>query len=242
MFQMRVVLLSAALLSGLATAAQAAFIESGSASFGPTPVGTVEYAVYQNDGTSGGNWAAQLSLAFGVPVLPTLAPLTDSGAIQLNAAYVYLYEVLIPNDPMNDVSELQVAGNVGEFSSYGNLSGIVFANPFGTAIGLGTGSTAFFAKIPMGTIAGNHYVNFVLDPTLNPPPTGAFQNSTLVFITSNDSPTMTLSGLHDGNTSFNFLPTPTPLPAGFVLLLSGLPGMIGVGLVRRRGKSQAGSN
>jgi hypothetical protein len=62
--------------------------------------------------------------------------------------------------------------------------------------------------------------------------------SSVVFFTVDiGDATYREASLTDGGNAFGDLPTATPVPAGLALLLTGLPGLAGLGLVLRRKES-----
>jgi hypothetical protein len=95
-----------------------------------------------------------------------------------------------------------------------------------------TGTAAFDPT--MGTLTGS-MVEFNWG---DPPMIGAGLWSSVVFFTADiGSATYREATLTDAGATFGDLPTATPVPAGLALLLTGLPGLAGLGLVLRRKES-----
>src|SRR3569623_536718 len=123
----------ACLLDGIAVALQPAAAEAGfltgfsgwtMMSDNSTATELVNFTVYQNDGTSGGNWTPQLGVS------PTDG---TGGGVDTQAQYVYMYEVVNVGGATSKIGFFNINSYDQPYSSAGWLSGKVFND--GAAVG-----------------------------------------------------------------------------------------------------------
>jgi hypothetical protein len=268
------------LLGGLPNTANATFVLSGwsgfadniAGSFSDSGDGTVSFAVYANDGTTG-NWATDLGIS------PTA--LGALGPVDTAAPYVYFYQV-VNNSFVNSVetplsqfwAPVQVAAAV---SSAGQVTGTAFLDPATATAVSGANPNLGSTKPADSSLAENDkvvvYGGFDGDVSTSPAaftglggavsastaailtfnfPTGvphsavrfAFENppgipsatgsSTILFYTSTGGPNFSTGRLDDGDSTFQELPQAVPVPGALALVISGLPGVAGLGFVVRR--------
>src|SRR5207248_406366 len=114
-----------------------------------TSDGIVNFAVYQNNGTTQ-NWATDLS-GGGNPTIVT--PLLPGGGIpDTTAAYVYFYQVVNNNPvpPDSNLSAFYVSLGVSTpYTSAGYLSATVFSDASGA---VGPAGNQFLGPEPTGTV------------------------------------------------------------------------------------------
>ncbi|HVX09707.1 MAG TPA: PEP-CTERM sorting domain-containing protein [Pirellulales bacterium] len=220
-----------------------------------TATDVVNFAVYQNDGTDGGDWATQLGV-------------TPTAGADLTAQYVYLYEVVNNGGANSKIGYFNVNGYDGAYSSSGYLSGTVFSD--GSAVGpagnqyLGPNPSSPPADNPTNSgpsVSGLSTPTFVaaagaVDPAASTAggvinsdfasftfTSGPFTQtltsglfSSVLFLTSSTPPTYSegqVLNVSNFQSSDGGIPTQAPEPA--TLALWGL-GTVGFALVGRRRK------
>jgi PEP-CTERM motif-containing protein len=232
-----------------------------------TTSGIVDFAVYQNDGTMGGNWTLQLGIS-GVA--------TDGfgSGIDTTAQYVYFYEVV--NVGSTKYGDLFVNSYSNPYSSGGWLLGKVFNEAVDGAVGPAT--NRYLGTIPTGPDSSGIHPS-ANDGVLSTPLTSSFisdgstvrplaintlggggvpadfawvnfplagttqlspaQYSPVLFLTSNTAPTYASGGLQStSGTASAGIPSEAPEPG--TLAIWGL-GLATFGIVSARRRSRTGA-
>ena len=221
-----------AILAGLTVAAfsattnAAVILEaSGASATGPTAgaIAELQFLVYSNTA----NWETTLGVSGNVSQLDG----TTTGTEQ----FVYFYEISKVNAG-STINLLLI--NTPSAGSAGFLTGTVFSAP--NAVSAPTGLTSGTGIGPDGGIISPTDVAFNWNSGLTP----SSPNSLVLFITSNQS------NVTAGDSTLRFFPfvldsgftqapsgsLTTPLPATLGLLLSAIPGFVGIVFVARRKK------
>lgn len=136
-----------------------------------------------------------------------------------------------PNTPVDERD--RIAGNnlATSLSGPGAVSFAADAGAHEPVSGLiETGGLAFPTEDPVGF---NDAVRF----DLNLLPAGGY--SSIFFITAHGTPTLRTAQVVDTQTTFNEVLSPTPVPAGLSLLLSGVASLGGIGAYLRRVRRNA---
>jgi hypothetical protein len=228
------ILFGAILLLVMTVDVQAGFVMSGSIPFSNSSggAGTVNYAVYK---TNGSDWAAAGELnAAGVASKLVSGP-TPAGGPVSTTAYVYLYEVV--NSSVTDfVTNFSLQIDTSQVIDIGYIKDTVFGaiSPPSATVVTNTAAVPPTATSP--TLFGDEWFynfNSPAPPSLGP----GSMTSTLLYVASNGSPLNSFFGVGTAppaNNNQGAVPVPTPLPAGFSLIASALPGLLAVGWLRRR--------